>query len=373
MKFKLNKTEHLSKVQLLNKISKNKITLNENKAIASDSLVFYCLDNKIYVYSSNSISSSMLYLCDFQDEFYNFGVESNLFNNAFSNFPADEIQFVFANEENQLVFGNKKTRVALSTLQANNFDEILNSIFFLSEDIKFKKLDVENLINLIKFSAFSCAPDFDEHPYSSIMFFLKDGEFNSQSSDKHRISIFGSRFSNEQSYLIAKNQAELLLNFLNKDEAYTYCIFKNKLIIKWQNNIFVTSLENNSYQSVYNSFNKFFDESKHVTSFTIDKNQVIKSLRFISNITSSHTFNLRTNGNELIISSSRDDKGAVADKILLDEAVDSIDVSYLINHFIKALEIVNLEQITLAFNDYNGYTICVLHDMHFNHIMFPME
>jgi DNA polymerase III sliding clamp (beta) subunit (PCNA family) len=75
----------------------------------------------------------------------------------------------------------------------------------------------------------------------------------------------------------------------------------------------------------------------------------------------------------LIISSSRDDKGAVADKILLDKEIEDLDVSYLINHFIKVLELVSMDQINLVFKDYNGYTICVLEDTDFNHIMFPME
>ena len=373
MKFKLNKTEHLSKIQLINKISKNKITLNENKAISSDSLSFYCLNDRVYIYCSNSISSSLIYLCDFQEEFVNFGIESSLFCNAFSNFPADDVQFVFSNEENQLVFGNKKTRVSLKTSKANSIKEILSNEFYQDENLNFQKLDIERIINLIKFTSFSCAPDFDEHPYSSIMMFTSKDRFNSQSSDKHRISIFGSRFNSEPSFLLSKNQAELLLNFLDKDEEYSYCIHKNKFIIKWNDNVFVTCLENNSFQSVYNSFNKFFDESEHITSFSVDKIQIIKSLKFISNITSSHTFNLRSSSNTLIISSSRDDKGAVADKILLDKEIEDLDVSYFINHFIKVLELVSMDQINLVFKDYNGYTICVLEDTDFNHIMFPME
>ena len=373
MKFKLSKTEHLSKVQLLNKISKNKITLSENKSISNDSLIFFCRENKIYLYSSNSISSALVYLCDYEDEFCEFGIESNLFCNAFTNFPVDDVQFIYSIEDNQLVFGNKKTRVALKSLQANNIDDSINKDLFLNQKIKFAKLDVQRLMNMIKYTSFSCAPDFDEHPYSSIMFFIKDGVLMAQSSDKHRISVFGERYNGENSYLLSKNQADLLLNFLGKDNEYYYSIYKNKLILKWEQNIFTTNLENNSFQSVFNSFEKFFNESSFITEFSVPASEIIKSVKFISNITSSHTFNLKTSKDTLIVSSSRDDKGAVADKILLQEDVENIDVSYLIGHFIKALDLVNKDEIVLSFKDYNGYTICVLNDGVFEHIMFPME
>jgi DNA polymerase III sliding clamp (beta) subunit (PCNA family) len=74
-----------------------------------------------------------------------------------------------------------------------------------------------------------------------------------------------------------------------------------------------------------------------------------------------------------VISSSSNDKGAVADKITLKEEIDFLDVSYLVNHFIKVLEIINQDEVTLDFYDYNGYTICIVQDDNFKHIMFPME
>ena len=60
-------------------------------------------------------------------EFKNFALETKLFTQAFGNFPTDDVQFAFVEEENQLVFGNKKTRVALKTSLANDIDDRLSN------------------------------------------------------------------------------------------------------------------------------------------------------------------------------------------------------------------------------------------------------
>jgi len=373
LKFKLKKSDHLSKFQLVSKIDKLRLTTHENRAINGDSLVFYCHEDKIFLHTSNGISCALIYLCEMSDEFIDFAIDSQLFTNAFANFPTDEVQFAFLQEENQLVFGNKKTRVALKISLATKINERIANEFYVDKELDFQELNTSDFLSAFKYTSFSCAPDIEEYPYTSIMFFIADNKFNTQSSDKHRISLYGSNYQGESSYLISKTQAELLVNFINKEDKYEYCIHKNKFIIRWGHNYFVTSLENNTYQSVFSAFMKFFDESKEITHFSIDKNEIVKSIKFISSISSSHTFNIKNSGSELIISSSSNDKGAVADKIALAEEIEPLDVSYLVNHFIKVLEIIQQDDITLGFSDYNGYTICVVQDKNFNHIMFPME
>ena len=373
MKFKLKKSDHLNKVQLVNKIDKLKLTTHENRAINADSLVFYNYNDKLYIYSSNNISSALIELCDSPDDLVDFGIDSQLFSNAFGNFPTDEVQFAFLQEENQLVFGNKKTRVALKTSLATKMNERISTEFYFDKNLEFKELNTLDFLSAFRYTSFSCAPDIEEYPYTSIMFFISNEKFNSQSSDKHRISIYGSKYSGENSFLISKIQAELLVNFISKEDKYQYCIFKNKFVLKWNDNYFVTSLENNTYQSVYNTFGKFFEDSNFITQIKTDKHEIIKSIKFISSISSSHTFNLKNSGEYLVISSSSNDKGAVADKITLKEEIDFLDVSYLVNHFIKVLEIINKDEVTLDFYDYNGYTICIVQDDNFKHIMFPME
>lgn len=373
MKFKLNKAEHLSKFQLVNKIGKLKITTHENKSLSNDSLVFYCDDNKLYLYVTNTVSSSLVFLCDYQDEFDNFAVDCSSFTNAFTNFPSDEVQFVYIKEDNQLIFGNKKTRVSLKTSLAEDINDVIKQDLSINENIQFQNVDFENFTDSIKYTTFSCSSDIDEYPYSSIMFFIENDLFHSQSSDKHRISIYGNQYENQSSYLISKHQAELIQSYITKDYNYKYSIYKNKFIIKWNENILVTSLENNSHQSVYSSFSKFFNDSIFIAKVVLEKEDILKSLKFNSNISGSHLFNIKSNNNELVISSSSVDKGAVADKINIDQTINKLDVSYLISHFIKCLEVINSKTVEINFYNYNDFTLCIVNDNNFTHLLFPME
>lgn len=372
MKFKLKKSEHLNKFQLFNKIEKLKLSTRENKAVNGDSLVFKSTEQKLYIHISNDISSAYVYLCDLDDEGVDFAIDSNLFTNAFSNFPVDEIQFSFIKEENQLVFGNKKTRVSLKTSSINGNSYNFEELFFINNQDIWSDLSSSNLQNAFKYSSFSCAPDFDEYPYTSIMLFMTDGKFNTQSSDKHRISIYGEKYSGEASYLISKNQAELTSFFIPKNSG-KYSIHKGKLLILWEDGGFSTAIDNNTYQSVYNTFTQFFQKSEHITNFTINKNDVLRSIKFISSISSSHNFYIKGSGKELVFSSSNNEKGAVIDKIQLSEDIKDFEASYLVNHFTKALELLNMDEVLLSFEDYNGYTICIVQDVNYNHLMFPME
>lgn len=372
MKFKLKKSEHLNKFQLIGKIDKLKLSIRENKSINADSLVFHSVDDKLFAYISNGVSASVIYISECETEFEDFAVDCNSFTNAFSNFPTDEVNFVFMSEENQLVFGNKKTRVSLKTSKAVNIQTKIKEEFFINDSIDYGEYDLKSFVNAIKYTSFSCAPDFEEHPYSSIMFFIKNKKFNSQSSDKHRISIYGCEFSNDQSFLINKNQADLSLNFVDKMSP-KFAIHKNKLIMKDESDYFCTALELNTFQSVYNGFQKFFESSELITSITLYKNELIKSLKFVSNISGSHLFNIKTQEKNLIITSSGDHTGGAADKIELSEDLDSLDVSYLTNHFMKILEMLEHDKITLNFYDYNKFTICIVEIPNYKHMMFPMN
>lgn len=367
MKFTLKKTDHLHKFQLANKISRIKLTTNENKTINGDSLIFHVKNEKLIITTSNGISCCYFELCEFSDDFVNFAVDSNQFTNAFSNFPSDEVQFAFLSEENQLVFGNKKTRVSLKTSSIN--EKICFENFSKIEE--WQDLDDKNLIDSIIYTSFSCAPEYDEYPYTSILLF-QTKKFNSQSSDKHRISIFGDPYENQLSYLLSKTNADLLLNFLRISDTKQYHINQGHLFVKWCDGGFYTSLEKNTYQSVFQNFSKFFSESELITSFTIDKNIVMKSLKFIQSITSTNSFLLKTHENQITLMSANNEKGTVADKILLDESIESINVEYVIGHFMKIFEIFTDDIITVSFYDYNGYTISILQSNTYKHLIFPM-
>lgn len=373
MKFKLKKSDQLSYFQLIGKIDKLKISMNENKTTGSDSLIFYVKDDLLNIYLSNGLSAVNFCLNVAVDEEKSFAIDANLFYNAFSNFPTDEVQFAYFEEDHSLVFGNKKTRVSLRTSLVTNIDDLLYNSFDISSNIKFEKLNYSNFNDALRLTSFSCAPDIDEYPYTSILLFIDKNKFNCYSSDKHRISLYGEKYSNQNSHLLPKSSADLLLNFVNKTDEFHFAIYKNKLFLKWNDNIFSTALENNTYQSVFENYNLFFEESNFVHSTKIDKSQLLQSIKFIGNISSSHTITMLFDSGQLILSGSSSDKGTIVDKIQLDEEVENIEITYLANHLLKVIEMLPEDKIELEIFEYNGFYLLMVKTLCYNHIVFPMS
>jgi hypothetical protein len=372
LKLKLNKKDHLAKFQLLAKIEKNKIATHENKTSGSDKLIFTHKDGKLYLYISNNISSAYLYLSEVDSEFKDFALDINKFTNAFSNFTSDEMQCVYADEDNQIKFGNKTSRGAITVSpvseNASNFDYD----FQKNSGLEWKKLNKNSLLDSIKYTSFSCAPEYDEYPYTSLMFFLSNEKFNAQSSDKHRISFYGEKFDSQQSYLIAKQNAELLASFIHNETDCEYLIYKGKMYITWEGGGFCTSLENNNHTDIYELLVKPFNDSKEVLNINIDKNLFLKSIKFISTVSCSSSINLLFQGSELILSSSSSDGSEVADKVSLEEEVASVDANFLYTHILKALDMINDNQIKLTILECNSFYILYIHNSFFKHLIFPI-
>jgi len=357
----------------MSKLDKMKISMNENKTTGSDSLLFYVKDDLLNIYLNNGQSSVNFGMNISVEEGKSFAVDANLFYNAFSNFPTDEVQFAYLETDHSLVFGNKKTRVSLRTSLVPNIDDLMFNSFNISSEVNFDKLNYSNFTDALKLTSFSCAPDIDEHPYTSILMFIDKNEFNCCSSDKHRISIYGKKYTNQNSHLLPKSSADLLLSFVNKNDEFDFTIYKNKFFLKWNQNIFTTALESNFYQNVFENYNKFFSESNQVLSTKVDKQQLLQSIKFIGNISSSHTITMHFEADQLIITGSSADKGTVVDKIQLEEEVESLEVVYLANHLLKVIEMLPHDYVTLNVKEYNGFYLLMVETLSYNHIVFPMS
>ena len=356
----------------MSKLEKMRIQLNENKTSGADTLIFFVKDNLLNVYLDNGISSFNFCLDITIEEQKSFAIDANLFYNAFSNFPTDDVLFALSEADNALIFGNKKTRVSLRTSFVSEVNDLLVKSFDHSSDTKFEKLDFSNFTESIKLTSFSCSIDIDSYPHSSIMFFLSGNKFNCTSSDRHRISIYGDKYKNDSSYLIPKYYAELMSSFVNKADNFEFAIYKNKLFLKWANNIFSTSLGDNKYQSIFKGYNKCFEESKFVFSITIDKQQILQSIKFIGNVSSSNEITMLFEYDKLVLSGTSSNKGTVIDQIHLDKEYENIEVTYLASHLLKVIEILPEDQIELAFHDYNGRYLLLVKTNNYNHMITPV-
>lgn len=371
MKIKLNKSEHLQYFSMLKQIEKTSLSVRENKSVNNDSLVFYSSDSKLNIFINNGISASNINLNIELDDNVCFAVDANLFYNAFSNFPTDEVNFAFIKDNNSLVFGNKKTKVVLNASLIEDCSKI-DSEINVNDPSNFNELNSSHLNEAIKLTSFSCAPNFEEMPYSSIMFCIDENRFNTQSSDKHRVSIYGNFDSTQKSYIMSRNSADLIASFIKSSFKYSYLIENNKLFLKWDNGILSTKLEINSYENVFKNLQTFLNCEK-ILETRINKPAFIKSLKFISSISSSDTIDLNFKNSELILSGTSSNKGLVADKFPLVEEVDELSVSYVTNHFIKVLDLIEDDFVKFDICDYNGYNILIISSKNYKHILFPMD
>jgi len=363
LKFKLNKAEHLYIFSLLNRLEKTKLSIKENKSSTNESLIFYIKNDKLNLYVNTMFCESGWSLIDLiSEEDYCFALDMNLFYSAFNNFPADEIQFVYNFEENTLIFGNKKTRVALKTTPCNKPPEL--------KEHSLLELDAELLIEAFKMTSFSCSYENDDYPYNSINFNI-NGTINSQSSDKHRISFFGEVDKNN-SYIIDKQTADVLVYFLDRKHNFQYSLDLNKLLISWQNGYIVASLGSKADIDTFDNLYQFLD-ANFVLSCKLDRQSFLKSLKFVSSITNSLNTELNFCDDKLSISGNSSDKGAVVDSITLDNNVESIKVSYLSSHLIKILEILSETDIIINILEFNSYNLLMIESGKFEHILFPME
>lgn len=365
MKFKLNKSEHLVCFALLNKIEKSKLSMRENKT-SSNSLIFHSSNGNLYVQSENNFCCSKFLLKNVEPtEDGTFGLDISSFFNAVNNFPTEEIQFIYNVEENLLIFGNKKTRVSLSTAPVDNF-----SVAF-SDNLEPLNITVNDFVHSIKMTSFSCAPDFDEHPYTSILWFIEDEKINAQSSDKHRISIFGKQYELQSSFLISKTISDIILYYLEKISGVVFSLYNSKLYLSWSGGELFCNLEKNTFEKIFSNFNQFF--SNHFfLSLELEKDALVKSVKFVSSIANSHMINLSLDINKLVISGNSNEKNAVIDTIEI-ENYELFSVSYVSSHLIRVLDLLDSKKIKLNFIKHNEFVLLMLEAENFKHILFPMD
>lgn len=365
MKFKLNKAEHLLSFALLNKIEKSKLSMRENKA-ASSSLIFHSFDGQLYIQSENNFCCAKIQLNNVSTtENFTFGLDISSFYNALSNFPTEEVQFIYNTEDNILLFGNKKTRVSLSTVPVDNF----NVAF--STNLENLNITVDDFVQSVKMTSFSCAPDFDEHPYTSILWFMEDDKINTQSSDKHRISVFGKSYDLQSSYLLSKSISDVILFFIEKISDIHFSLHNNKIFLSWNGGELSCNLEKNTYEKVFSNFNQFFKYEPFLN-LEIKKESLVQSVRFVSNIANSHMINLTLDINKLVISATSNEKNAVVDTIEV-ENYETLSVSYVSSHLIKVLDLLDAKTLKLNFIKHNDFILLMLETENFKHILFPMD
>jgi DNA polymerase III sliding clamp (beta) subunit (PCNA family) len=163
------------------------------------------------------------------------------------------------------------------------------------------------------------------------------------------------------------------LNFLDYRKESKFYLSRNSLFLVNENDKFGCQLESNEYSAVFENYKKFLNTAESIFSIKLDKSDVTKSVKFISNISSGNTVTFQFQNDELILGSSSHEKGSAIDKIKLDEAVNDLSVVYLASHINKVLDILPENIVEFDFLNYNGYTLLKLKADSYIHLIFPME
>ena len=361
MKFKLTKNDHLQVFNLLSKFEKTKLNIKENANKDSNSVVFYSLDGKFNAFVDTIFCQSKWNIMDTDEEF-SFSFDLNVFYHAFHNFPSDDIQFVYSSENNTLVFGNKKTRVAIKTTPCSKPSEYKYS--------KLESFNCASFTESLKLTSFSCSNDSDDFPYNSINISFND-KINAQSSDKHRISLYG-EVDFDHSYVFSKSSADVISLYISSLGEAKYNIQNNKLFLSWDHIYLIISLGSKSEANVFKTL-KNYKNSKQIAFTNIDKNDLSRSIKFISSITNSIKIEFNFDRDKLTLSSESNDKGAVVDTLSLENEIMPLKVSYLSSHLLKILEILPEKDLHISLLDFNSFTLMSLTSDCYTHILFPME
>lgn len=367
MKFAFDKSQVLKFLAFLNRIEKSRLVQKENK---TTSLVFFPKDNNLSIFLESGISGCFFDLGISCSENESFSVDISSFFNAISNFPVDDIQFAYVSDKNSLIMGNKKTKVVLETSIVDDVDKLYSDFFTTASE--YLSLDDKNLSEAINNTSFCTAPEYDEFPYSSLLLFEQDNLFHSVASDKHRIAIHGTIYNDQKSILISKLSSDLINSVLLFSNKFEYTITKSKFYIKWDSGVFFTSCENNTYQSVFQNLVNFFDDAQDIFSVRIPRDELQKSMKFISSISSSHTVNFSFKENTLNLSAVTSGKGGASDKIALEDNVNNFEAMYLSNHIIKLLDHVS-KNVIFNFKDYNGFSLLIIESNQTKYLIFPMQ
>jgi DNA polymerase III sliding clamp (beta) subunit (PCNA family) len=104
-----------------------------------------------------------------------------------------------------------------------------------------------------------------------------------------------------------------------------------------------------------------------------EKQEILKSLKFIGNISNSHIVEFNFSSLSLVLTSKSNDRGGALDKIVLAEPAPDLKVSYLSNHLTKVLEVLNEKVINFNIYNYNDFNLLMVECTNFKHLIFPME
>ena len=159
----------------------------KSKGKADSEFLIYKEDDILKITSINEISEQTITLpheqIDEGDDF-KFSINAALFLEFFNQFPEDKIQCIYKEEDNTLIAGNKKTKMAFPCGKGDDF----SSFQITSTDDEFE-IESNLFMALIKNTYFSVSSDWQNAPLTALKLTVDYNHVKAESCDLGRISI----------------------------------------------------------------------------------------------------------------------------------------------------------------------------------------
>jgi DNA polymerase III sliding clamp (beta) subunit (PCNA family) len=217
----------------------------KSKGKADSEFLIYKKDEILYIVSINEISEQSIILpyesLDKGDDFQ-FSINAALFLEFFNQFPEDKIQCVYKQDDNALIAGNKKTKMAFPCGKGDDF----SSFKPLLTDDEFE-IESNLFMGLIKNTYFSVSSEWQNAPLTALKFTVDFNHIRAESCDLGRISIVQkeSRLNCNKShvFLIPKEAVDFLSSLNIQDSKIKIWPCKKHFKISWGNTIYTSLLE----------------------------------------------------------------------------------------------------------------------------------
>ena len=251
-------------------------------------------------------------------------------------------------ENNEVSFKTATSTYNFNCFREEDFpnialDEIKNPIVF--DSLKFKEV--------INKTSFACSMQESRPLLTGVNIKLQGDLFECTATDSYRLSKvnlnLGKVYSENINIVIPARNINELVKIIDTEEEMEMHVFSNKVIFKFKDLIFQSSLLNGNYPNTDNSIAKEF---KYI--IKADLKELYNTLDRASLLTQSKDKNIidvEINNNELIIRASSVEMGKVEEILEVDnETSNSLRISFSAKYMLEALKMFNNEFVYILMN-----------------------
>lgn len=238
------------------------------------------------------------------------------------------------------------------TLNCNNINEFPDlKLEETSSPITLIKKDLKSLINQTVFAA----SNQESRPaLTGINIKISNNILECTATDSYRLAkktlVLNNKISNNINIIIpTRNISELIKIIDEENNNIELHIFENKIIFKFDNILFMSSLINGSYPDTSKLIPTSFE-----TAITVKLNEFYKAIdraSLLTNEADKNTIKLESNENTVIISSTIPEIGNVKEKLTVNNnSSNDIKIAFSSKYMIDALRTFDCDDIELLFN-----------------------